>query len=90
MFFKTFLSAIAFVAAQSEPLATITEKVYFDIEIAGQPAGRIVFGMYGDVVPKTVYNFVTLCDGSAGNGNSGKPLHYKNSKFHRIIPGFMA
>ncbi|KAI8092513.1 cyclophilin-type peptidyl-prolyl cis-trans isomerase [Halteromyces radiatus] len=23
-------------------------------------------------------------------GQSGKPLHYKGSKFHRIIPGFMA
>ena len=46
--------------------------------------------MYGGEVPKTVYNFVTLCDGSAGVGNSGKPLHFKDSKFHRIIPGFMA
>merc|ERR1712032_1363705 len=24
-----------------------------------------------------------------GTGKSGKPLHYKGSKFHRIIPGFM-
>ena len=23
-------------------------------------------------------------------GNAGKPLHYKDSVFHRIIPGFMA
>ena len=41
-------------------------------------------------MPKTVYNFVTLCDGSAGVGNSGKPLWFKDSKFHRVIPGFMA
>ena len=46
--------------------------------------------MFGDVVPKTAKNFATLCDGSAGVGNSGKPLHFKDSKFHRIIPGFMA
>ena len=41
-------------------------------------------------MPKTTKNFATLCDGSAGIGNAGKPLHYKNSIFHRIIPGFMA
>merc|ERR1712084_117202 len=35
-------------------------------------------------------NFSTLCDGSAGVGNAGKPLHFQGSDFHRIIPGFMA
>ena len=80
------LVAIAF----ADTLDTVTEKVYFDIEVDGQKEGRIVFGMFGDTVPKTVKNFSTLCDGSAGTGNSGKPLHFKGSSFHRIIPGFMA
>merc|ERR1711906_37783 len=35
-------------------------------------------------------NFATLCDGSAGGGNAGKPLHFQGSDFHRIILGFMA
>ena len=30
-----------------------------------------------------------LCTGEKGVGASGKPLHYKGSKMHRIIPGFM-
>merc|ERR1712010_191892 len=77
-------------AAVAEPLAEITEKVYFDITIDNEAAGRIVFGLFGDTVPKTAKNFATLCDGSAGVGNSGKPLHFKGSAFHRIIPGFMA
>ena len=29
-------------------------------------------------------------EGTAGMGNSGKELAFKSSKFHRIIPGFMA
>merc|ERR1711934_342877 len=77
-------------AAVAEPLAEITEKVYFDITIDEEPAGQIVFGLFGNVVPKTVKNFATLCDGSAGVGNAGKALHFQGSSFHRIIPGFMA
>ncbi|URD93758.1 PPIases accelerate the folding of proteins (By similarity) [Musa troglodytarum] len=37
--------------------------------------------LYADVTPKTA--------GEKGMGRSGKPLHYKGSSFHRVIPGFM-
>jgi len=66
----------------------VTKKVFFDIGINGQPQGQIVLGLYGDVQPKTVANFEALCTGEH-TGRSGKPLHFKNSRFHRIIPGFM-
>ena len=68
----------------------MTQKVYFDISIDNEPAGRITFGLFGETVPKTAENFAKLAEGNSGVGNSGKPLHYKGSKFHRIIPGFMA
>merc|ERR1739848_452904 len=63
--------------------------VFFDIEIGGQAAGRITFELFADVVPKTAENFRALCTGEKGTGKSGKPLHYKGSKFHRVIPNFM-
>ena len=44
---------------------------------------------YGKIVPKTVHNFVLLCTGQKGIGKQGKPLHFKGSVFHRIIPNFM-
>lgn len=60
---------------------TITEKVFFDISIGGADAGRVVFGMYGNQVPKTVKNFVEL----AQREKDG----YKGCPFHRVIPSFM-
>jgi hypothetical protein len=36
-----------------------------------------------------VCSFRCLCTGEKGQGKSGKPLHFKNSAFHRVIPGFM-
>ncbi|MEY3050456.1 MAG: hypothetical protein RLY31_241 [Bacteroidota bacterium] len=64
-------------------------KVFFDISIGGQAAGRIVFELFQDAVPQTAENFRALCTGEKGVGKSGKPLHFKGSAFHRIIPQFM-
>ena len=38
-------------------------QVYFDIEIGGKAAGRIVIGLFGKTVPKTVKNFKSLAEG---------------------------
>eukprot|EP00936_MAST-01D_sp_MAST-1D-sp1_P001766 g1766.t1 len=64
-------------------------SVFFDVSIGGNPAGRVEFELFADTTPKTAENFRALCTGEKGTGASGKPLHFKGSIFHRIIPDFM-
>ena len=66
------------------------KKVFFDVKVGAQKPGRIVFGLFGHVVPRTVENFRALCTGEKGDGIKGKKLHYKGSKFHCIVKGLMA
>jgi cyclophilin family peptidyl-prolyl cis-trans isomerase len=60
----------------------MSDNVYFDITIDDEPAGRIVFRLFDDVVPRTARNFRELATGQNGYG-------YAGSGFHRVIPQFM-
>jgi peptidyl-prolyl isomerase D len=66
-------------------------RVFFDMSIGDRPAGRIVFELYNDIVPKTAENFRALCTGEKGASKTDAsiPLHYKGSTFHRVIKAFM-
>ena len=58
-----FFGAIAymcFLVEAGEQDALVTKKVFFDISISDKPTGRIVIGLFGKAVPKTVDNFVQL------------------------------
>jgi cyclophilin family peptidyl-prolyl cis-trans isomerase len=60
----------------------MVKKVFLDISIAGDRTGTLVFELYQEEVPKTVENFIQLCEGVGS-------LTFKDNCFHRVIPGFM-
>lgn len=70
----------------------ITKKVFMDITLSGEAAGRIEFGLYGDILPETTKNFVALCTGeyTDAEGNlKESAFHYKGNKFQDIKKGWI-
>lgn len=58
----------------------ITRRVYLDVAYGpnGGDTGRLVIGLYGDIMPKTTDNFEKLCASSA----------YAGTSFYRVISDF--
>lgn len=59
----------------------VTHKVFLDIAIEDVPAGRIVIGLFGEEVPKTVRNFYYLSTGKMD-------ISYRDSLFTLATPNF--
>jgi len=72
-------------------LPEVTHKIHLDVTIDGGKKQRITIGLFGKVAPRTVENFRSLatCSQDSLGVLTKKPLCYKNTKFHRIIPHFM-
>lgn len=64
----------------------VTSQIFMDFAHDGKPIGRIIIGLFGDIAPKTVNNFRTICiDGINGKSYAGSPIHRIIDKF--IIQG---
>ncbi|KAK8731003.1 hypothetical protein OTU49_007743 [Cherax quadricarinatus] len=61
----------------------VTEEVQLEVSHDGRALGVLTLGLFGEAVPLTVNNFVTL----ATSGYKG--YSYKGSIFHRVIKKFM-
>ncbi|VDM33190.1 unnamed protein product [Hydatigera taeniaeformis] len=72
------LLCLALIVADAKRGPQITDKVFFDITLGEKAAGRIIIGLFGNTVPKTVANF-----------KDGKVYGFANSIFHRVIKDFM-
>ncbi|KAL6839503.1 hypothetical protein ACP4OV_030773 [Aristida adscensionis] len=54
-------------------------------------AGKMVFELFADIVPKTAENFRALCTGEMGVGKTTKSsLYYRGTRFHLVMKGLMA
>jgi len=62
--------------------------VYFDLAVQDQQGaallGTVIFELFEDITPICAENFRCLC-----TGEKGEQFGFKESIFHRIIPGFM-
>lgn len=61
----------------------VTSHVNLDVSIEGTDIGRMTIGMFGEVAPKAVKNFQTICT----KGIKGRT--YSGTKFHRAINRFI-
>lgn len=61
-------------------LPKITQKVYLDIKFAKYKPKKLVIGLFGDAMPKTVENFLTLCTNTSGPS-------YNGATFYRALSG---
>jgi len=60
----------------------VTNLLAMNITLDDKPLGGVRIGLFGETVPKTAANFKALC-------THDKKFGYRNSKFHRLIRGFL-
>lgn len=65
-FICTVFCALFAQIASADSDTLVTNKAYLDIAIGGEPKGRIVIGLFGKTVPKTVENFKALASHEVG------------------------
>ena len=52
----------------NETTVDFTNTAWLDISIGNSPAQRVEIGLYGSIAPRTVQNFIDLCNNKPGYG----------------------
>ncbi|KAI9182460.1 hypothetical protein LWI28_025637 [Acer negundo] len=68
----------------------ITHRVFLDVDIEEQRLGRIVIGLYGQVVPKTVGGDIVHGDGKGSESIYGGTFPDENFKIKHSHPGVVS
>jgi hypothetical protein len=63
------LVATACVGAKVGKRPTITHRVFMDLTVDDVNVGRVVYGLFGKITPKTAENFRAMCTGELGISN---------------------
>ncbi|KDP20070.1 hypothetical protein JCGZ_05839 [Jatropha curcas] len=61
---------------------SITKRAFLDISIDGEPAGRIIIGLYGEDAEAGAARFANLVSGAAG-------ISYRRKEFVKIMPNYV-
>lgn len=69
------LKALSAAKLHRELAAATLPRCFFDVQVDGVAAGRIVVQLRSDICPRTAENFQALCTGEKGYG-------YKNEEMH--------
>jgi cyclophilin family peptidyl-prolyl cis-trans isomerase len=67
-------SVAAYIDPNIDP-PKVTKRVYLDVLVGGKDEGRLVIGLYGELMPRTSDNFEKLCASNA----------YAGTTFYRVL-----
>lgn len=84
--------AVAAAADDHKSNYTVTHEAWFELEVKDMDGpgdhyrGKFTIGLFGEVAPMTVLNFVSL---ARGYKTKNAKLHYKGSPVHRVVRDFV-
>jgi Cyclophilin type peptidyl-prolyl cis-trans isomerase/CLD len=70
------LNADQLIVSALVAVCTLRRRAYFELDVAGESAGRVEVELATDILPVTCRNFLELCAGTAKLPD-GTPLSYK-------------
>ena len=62
-------------------------RVFLELSGGGAVVGRLVLQLFPAIAPLAAENFRCLCTGERDVSGQGRPLCYRGSPFHRVLPG---